>query len=357
MPGSTRSFGLSKASPRWWLVLVVLVATSAFLYARPPVDDRSVTVIDGETMGTTYRVVLADPVDHIASIHRRLDAKLDRINALMSTYIPDSELSRFNRHTQPTPFPIAEETREVITIAIEVWERSDGVFDATVGPLVDLWGFGPDGRPTETPSAQAVRDVLEYVGTDKLRLTDSGLVKSHPKLQLDLSAVAKGYAVDVLAEDLEARGFFNYLIEIGGEVRVLGEKRPGVPFRVGIEKPVAQTQTVHSVLGLRRGALATSGNYRNFYERDGTRIVHTLDPRTGRPVEHRLLSASVNHRSCAWADAWATALMASGDRAWALAEDNALQVLLLSASTHGEIEEQISSEMSALRLINQGEQS
>ncbi|MEL6341407.1 MAG: FAD:protein FMN transferase [Myxococcota bacterium] len=350
MGGAARSFSIAEASRRWWVILALLLAVSVAFYARRQPNSSSGAIIDGPTMGTAFRVVIVDEVDDVDAVRNAIDGDLKRINALMSTYDPDSELSRFNRHRALAPFPIAEETRQVVSIALEVWKRSDGAFDATVGPLVALWGFGPDGRPEQVPDDIAINAALQKVGSDKVELTEAGLSKKHPELQLDLSAVAKGYAVDVLAERLDSFGFTRYLVEIGGEVRVRGEKNIGEPFRVGIERPIAGTQAVHSVLGLASGALATSGNYRNYYERDGQRYVHTIDPGSGRPVEHRLLSASVQHESCAWADAWATALMASGERAWRMARENDLPVLLLSASTDGVVEEHISPEISKVRL-------
>lgn len=345
-----RGFSLSQASPRWWVTLAALLGGTLWVYFRPqPGAEPPVAVIEGPTMGTRYRVVLPDPPVDPESLRTIVESQLDRIVSLMSTYEPTSELSRFNASRSLEPMAIAPETREVVEVALQVWRDSDGAFDATVGPLVDLWGFGPGGRPEAAPDPTELDALRAAVGSSGLKLTDAGLAKSHPETQVDLSAVAKGYAVDRVAEGLEAAGVTRYLVEVGGEVRVRGSKGPGRPFRVAVESPEPDARRVHAVFELSEGALATSGNYRNFYERDGVRYVHTLNPATGRPVEHRLLSATVHHSSCAWADAWATALMVSGEDAWSLAQRQELEVLLLLAGPDGTIQERITPGLAASR--------
>ncbi|MEO1173589.1 MAG: FAD:protein FMN transferase, partial [Myxococcota bacterium] len=331
--------------------LLILTGVSAWLYLGPTAAP-GVTTIEGPTMGTRYRIVVAGPVDDEGALRRRVEGTLKLVVDLMSTYKEDSELSGFNRLASDEPFRISAETHEVMEISRAVGSASDGAFDVTVGPLVNLWGFGPDGKPENLPSDEEIAAVRAYVGPDAVELGRDTLRKKNPATQVDLSAVAKGFAVDLIAESLAAEGYLAFLVEVGGEVSVKGEKSPGRPFRVGIEEPNPNTQRVHTVLGLRDGALATSGNYRNYFEQDGIRYAHTIDPKTGRPVAHRLLSASVYHSSCAWADAWATALMASGDSAWDLAQKNQLEVLLLYAGKNGTVEEKITDTVASLRVTD-----
>ncbi|MEM6369925.1 MAG: FAD:protein FMN transferase [Myxococcota bacterium] len=349
-----QGFGLDQASRPWWLTLLVLVVASVGLYLRPNPGPKSI-VLEGATMGTSYRVVVAKPSVPASRIKSVVQARLDRVVTLMSTYEPESELSRFNASRASEPWPVAPETRAVLEIALEVWRRSEGVFDVTVGPLVDRWGFGPSGRAKAVPSEEELNELLRQVGSDGLALTKAGLSKRHPNAEVDLSAVAKGYAVDLVSDALDEVGVTGYLVEVGGEVRTRGEKQAGVSYRVAIEAPDAEARRVHAVLDLKDAALATSGNYRNYIVRDGVKYAHALDPRTGRPVEHRLLSASVLHDSCGWADAWATALMVAGERAWSLAEANGLEVLLLYSGPEGSLEEKVTPGFDALRrALEQG---
>lgn len=343
-----RGFSLRQASPRWWVTLAVLVGGSVWLYLRPP-DTPSPVILEGPTMGTRYRVVVNDPPVDEAQISDAVQARLDRVVALMSTYEPDSELSVFNRSRSASAAKIARETREVLEIALDVWRSSEGAFDVTVGPLVDRWGFGPDGRPESIPSEEELRALRARVGSEGLQLTEAGLAKRNPETRVDLSAVAKGYGVDLVADALDQMGARSYLIEVGGEIRVRGRKPGGDAYRVAIETPDPTTRDVYAVVDLQDAALATSGNYRNFFVKDGVKYVHALDPKTGRPVEHRLLSASVMHSSCARADAWATALMVAGERAWELAKANDLEVLLLYSASDGALEERVTSGLKAAR--------
>jgi thiamine biosynthesis lipoprotein len=294
----------------------------------------------GATMGTQYSVKLAMPrsEDDRDRLHQGIREVLAEINQQMSTWDPDSEISRFNRHASSDPFAVSPAFAALVADALEVTRRSGGAFDVTVGPLVDAWGFGPPGRPDEVPTPERLTQLRARVGADKLqvRLEPPTLTKSHPELSIDLSAIAKGYAVDRLAELLEGEGIDGYLVEIGGEVRARGTNGAGRPWRLGIEEPRPGTREVWAVLELRKGGLATSGNYRNSYERDGVRYVHTLDPVQGRPVEHRGASVSVLHPRCALADAWATALMVVGpDRALAMARQNGLQAHVIASTPDG----------------------
>jgi FAD:protein FMN transferase len=336
-----RQFGLRHASRRWWIVLLVLTGLTWWLYAGSRTGGEAPAGrFSGSTMGTTYSVVLGRDADasELQGLQDAVEARLAQINASMSTWDPDSELSRFNRHRSDEPVSVSEDFAAVVAMALAVYESSEGAFDVTVGPAVNAWGFGPDGRPELVLDEGSLSKLRERVGSTKLVLDGTRLRKLHPDLEVDLSAIAKGHAVDRVAAGLEELGHHDYLVEIGGEVRARGRTVAGRPFRVGIEEPDPDRRAVRTVIELDTLALASSGNYRNFFERDGRRYVHTIDPSTGRPVTHNLLSVSVLHERCALADAWATALLAAGpERAWALAQRADLEVLLLISGERGEI--------------------
>lgn len=268
-------------------------------------------------MGTTWSVLLSKRPSGVdpASLQTLLQRQLDRINSLMSTYDPASEVSRFNDSSSSDWFSVSAETAEVVELAQEISRLSDGAFDISVGPLVDLWGFGPRPRGDRHPADSTVEAVRRQVGYRHLnvRRSPAGLRKNIPSLRIDLSAIAKGYAVDKLAETLIAHGVDDMVVEIGGEMRIKGRHPDGRPWQIAIEKPEPGQMAVERVFTVTNTGLATSGNYRNFFVEDGQRYGHTIDPATGRPVRHRLASATVLAPACARADALATALMALGD--------------------------------------------
>lgn len=287
--------------------------------------------LSGATMGTTYRVTLPGARPDDGAIGAAVRQALERVDALMSTYRADSEVSRLNRHESSEPLAVSAETHAVLSAAQAVSSATGGAFDVTVGPLVDAWGFGPP-ETSEPPSAETVRGLMERTGWQKLVLdTQSPAVrKTVPQLRIDLSAIAKGYAVDLVAEALERLGHRNYLVEVGGEVRAAGRRDAGRPWRIGVERPESTGRGVHRILQLSDTAVATSGNYRNFREADGQRFGHVLDPRTGRPTANRVVSATVLDPSAMRADALATALLVLGEsEGMALAEREDLAVLLL----------------------------
>ncbi len=289
------------------------------------------TKIAGETMGTTYHISWVDDVPESGKIQQLVDARLVEINKLMSTYDPESELSRFNQSKQTDWFPVSSETANVVQAALEVSELSGGAFDPTVGRLVRLWNFGRGERTSEPPSDEEIQDALKSVGAKLIKVRDEppAISKSHPDTELDLSAIAKGYAVDAVLLLLKEQGIENGMVEIGGEVRVAGSKNDA-PWTIAIERPESMSQSLHAKVELTDEALATSGNYRNYFEKDGIRYSHTIDPRTGRPVTHQLASVSIVAEDCMHADAWATTLMVLGSEAGLkLAEDNGLSAYLL----------------------------
>ena len=271
--------------------------------------------ISGAKLGTTYHITVVADQPAPADLDIRLAAIIDSVDNAMSTYKVESVLSRFNRAQVDDRQPISAEFAEVVAISLKVWRASDGALDPTVGPLVNLWGFGPDLTDDQIPAQEAIAEALAKTGFERLQLHDDDgqmyLEKSAP-VALDLSAVAKGYAVDLIADYLEMLALPDYLVELGGEVRVSGSNPDGQPWKVAIETPTL-LGGVEQVIHLQAKALATSGDYRNYFERDGRRYSHTIDPRSGYPIDHPLASVTVIMQRCAEADAWATAFMVMGD--------------------------------------------
>lgn len=285
-------------------------------------------------MGTTYSVKLAATTldeREIELLEERLETILLQVNRQMSTYLPDSEISRFNRYQAAGWFDISDDFARVLSEAIEMSRRTGGAFDVTVGPLVNLWGFGPQERD-EVPDPSAIREALESVGFEKLdvRIDPPQVRKESPHVYCDLSAIAKGFAVDKIAMELEANNMNDYLVEIGGEVRCRGHNENGERWRIGIDSP-DQQRTVKRVVLLNDKCIATSGDYYNFFEKGGVSYSHTLDPRTGYPIVHGLRSVSVLHDSCMMADALATAISVMGpEEGYEFAVANQLAVLMMA---------------------------
>ena len=293
----------------------------------------------GDTMGTTWTARWhgtaqgTDPLPSVV-VSDELHRILERVNRLMSTWRDDSEVSRFNASSSTDWFEVSPETARVVSRALEISAASDGAFDVTVSPLVQLWGFG-SGGPRAAPGAAQLEAARRLVGSNKLTVRDRppAIRKSDPGVTIDLSAIAKGYAVDLLGEFLESVFVSGYLVEVGGETRVKGSRPDGAAWRIGIEQPVAGLRRVRSVLSLggpRRG-VATSGDYRNRRTVAGRVVSHTLDPRSGRPIEHALAAVTVVAADCMTADAWATALMVLGpEQGLAVAKQHRVAALLLS---------------------------
>jgi thiamine biosynthesis lipoprotein len=315
--------------------LAVLGAFAAAAGCAPPAE-RHQHAFSGETMGTVYHVsvVTRAPLGDAerAETASAVQAALDRVNALMSTYQPDSELSALNQAAPGQSVPLSSETLEVLALSARVTAETGGAFDVTVGPLVNVYGFGPEGR-TQTPADEELQRLLEVVGFEEALAIDAetGVARrTREGVYVDLSAIAKGYAVDQVAEVLEASGYSDYLVEVGGEVRTAGLNQRGGPWRIAIEKPVTERRAIDRIVPLSGLAMATSGDYRNYYEQDGVRISHTIDPRTGRPISHNLASVSVVTQECALADAYATALMTLGaDDGMAFAKKRGLAVYMI----------------------------
>lgn len=285
----------------------------------------------GETMGTTYAVKLIGGGIDGEGFRRRIETTLESINAQMSTWRPDSEISRFNRLRSTQWFTISDDFTKVLMAARKINRRTDGAFDVTLGELIDLWGFGAGARKS-FPDPESIATALRHTGPAKFEVDEArkAIRKTDPETQIDLSGIAKGYAVDALAGVITDAGIENFLVEIGGEVRASGRRIDGSLWRVAVEKPDTGGRSVQLVVGLDNAAIATSGDYRKFFEMGGRRYSHIIDPETGSPSEHALASVSVTADDAMTADALATALMVMGVRkALALAARNEIPVFFI----------------------------
>lgn len=290
----------------------------------------------GAVQGTTYHIKLVTHGKSIdsAQLQQAIEAVYEDIDRKLSNYREDSEISRLNRQETTDWLDVSPEIAELVAIAREVHAKSDGCYDLTVKPLFDLWGFSR--HQNRVPSDAEIDALLPHIGMDKveLDLPSRRIRKKDPLFRIDLSSIAQGYTVGRVADLLEARGVENYLVEIGGEMRVKGRKANGSAWRVAIEKPLPYTREVERILAVREKngvAIMTSGTYRNFFQEGGKQYSHILDPRTGRPVTHRLLSVTVLHEDPTWADAWSTALLCLGEvEGYRIAEREGLRALFIS---------------------------
>lgn len=316
-------------------VKVAVVITLIFLSCSPAQVQES--HLTGPTMGTTYNVKFV-PIDGVdeKKIKQQIDHLLIKINQLMSTYINDSELSQFNQWNSTEPFPMSPQTIDVLNEAQRLGDMSSGLLDVTVGPLVNLWGFGPQSRPEKIPSDELIQATQQLIGLNKLTIGPTWASKAIPNLYVDLSTIAKGYAVDQVAELLQTHKIHNFLVEIGGEMRVSGIKATGITWKIAIEKPEAEQRAVQEIISIGDNAVATSGDYRIYYEQDGVRYSHLINPNTGYPITHNVVSVTVIHPSSMTADGLATALIVMGkDKALALAKKYNIAVLLITKEKHG----------------------
>ncbi len=268
--------------------------------------------IRGFAQGTTYSIVYDSGCRINPELMKNeVDSLLLRFDYSLSTYNSKSLISNLNKNLEVVPdsFMI-----EVFNKAYEIWKLSDCAFDITMGPLINAWGFGPDAGRKFKP--EMLDSLMKLVGMDKLILSDSLIVKSDSNMYLDVNAIAQGYSVDVLCRYLQSRGVERCLVEVGGEVRTIGSKYPDIPWKVAIDKPLDNNlipgEQVQAILRLNNKSLATSGNYRKFYEVEGVKYSHTINPKTGAPVRHNLLSITIITDDCISADAFATACMVMG---------------------------------------------
>ena len=310
-----------------WLALVGLAFFVSCTHAPQQL------AVQGDTMGTTYhiRYVTADPRHDSEQLQERVDGLLAQINSQMSTYDPQSELSRFNSKLTTEPVVVSRSLENVVARALAIAEETDGLLDVTVGPLVNLWSFGPQQRPESVPTPGELEAAMKMTGYQHLTVENHQLQKRIPELYVDLSTIAKGYAVDRVARLLEQMEIQNYLVEIGGEMRIKGSKPGNQPWRIAIEKPDTTQRAAQRIVELNDAAIATSGDYRNYFEEDGQRYSHIIDPRTGKPIQHNLVSVTVITDNCMDADAYATALTVMGpEQALTFAEQKGLAVMLIT---------------------------
>lgn len=332
----------------WWaiglvctLVVVVLWQQYRSASAGPSFTFR------GETMGTTYTITVhGAPADALAALPAEIEARLRAINKSMSTWDPASEISRINETPAGQWVTVSEDFHLVLNAALSLSEATEGAFDVTVGPLVNLWGFGPMAGD-ESPDAAAIAAAQRRIGYRNLVVDGRRLSKRVKGMYLDFSAIAKGYGVDAIAEILRRRGVGNYLVEIGGEVRVAGRAPGREPWAIGVERPeenVARGAAPHGVVHLTQGALATSGSYRRFKRRQAEKNHHIIDPRTGFSTNSSLVSVTVFAPDCMTADGIATALMVMGTKAglrWVETRPG-VEALFLEATPQGGFAQQLS---------------
>jgi thiamine biosynthesis lipoprotein len=299
-----------KKYPQFITVLIILLITTAGAA-------QTAHLIQGRTMGTWYHItVVSAAAERVDGLKEKIDRRLDEINHVFSTYIRDSEISRFNAfRVAGEKFAVSDDFIQVMKVGRKIYRLSEGAWDGTVNPLVDLWGFGPTQRQPQKPPAAEIKALLLKVGFDRIRIAEPNfLVKNLAAVSLDLNSIAKGFAVDQVSELIAADGFENYLVEVGGEVYAAGVRADGKNWRVGINRPQkdAAFNEVYKAVSITDRAFATSGDYRNFFEIDGVRYSHVIDPRTGYPVSNGVVSVSILADNCTMADGLATAIMVMG---------------------------------------------
>ncbi|MDE9458995.1 FAD:protein FMN transferase [Xenorhabdus bovienii] len=332
---------LSKKIIHWGVLMFAVLLLSAC--GGPEQQNLS-----GQTMGTYYSVkyVADSSIPSPENLQKEIDRLLEEVNDQMSTYRPNSELSRFNQSREVnTPFLVSAATAKVVKEAIRINQLTDGALDVTVGPLVNLWGFGPEGRITKAPTDEELAMRRAWTGIDKLSVEGNSLIKSIPELYVDLSSIAKGYGVDVVAEYLASQNIKNFMVDIGGEVRTLGNNGKGTPWRIAIEKPSESgiEQRAQEIIEPGRMSIATSGDYRNYFEQNGVRYSHTINPKTSRPITHNLVSITVIGPTCMSADGFSTGLDVLGpDKGMEVAEKLKIPVFMVVKTQDG-FEERYSS--------------
>ncbi|WP_424942093.1 FAD:protein FMN transferase [Aliiroseovarius crassostreae] len=315
---------LTKFSRRTFMLMPL-----AFAACKPSTAFYKIT---GLTMGTTYNVVARDPENGVteAEVQTAIDGALAQVNQQMSNWDPRSEISRFNTQNGTAPVQVSAELAEVMQAAEQVNLASDGRFDTTIGPLIELWGFGAPGAQA-TPAEAQIADAQRRSGhTNTLKVAGSSLQKTRTDAQIYLAAIGKGYGADAVGKALETLGVSDYMVEIGGDLYAAGRNPSGQPWQIGIEKPAALSGGMQDVVGISGLGLASSGDYRNYYEKDGQRYSHIIDPKTGRPITHKTASATVLADNAMLADAWSTAMLILGrERGLEVAKAHDIAVLFI----------------------------
>ncbi|MFT8211325.1 MAG: FAD:protein FMN transferase ApbE [Symbiopectobacterium sp.] len=321
---------------------VCLILVSLAVYNTAIADTRPLTSLEGKTMGTFYSVKIRGELpENKAQLQQEIDALLEQANDDISTYREDSTLSRFNRYQGSDPQRIPGGMADIILAAQRIGRATDNAMDITVGPLVNLWGFGPQKQPVTIPTQAQIDNARQSVGLQHLTLISNSqgewLQKDLPSLYVDLSTLGEGYGADLLAQLLMTRkGITNYLVSVGGAISSRGVNGQGVPWRVAIQKPTDRENAVQAAVDLQGYSISTSGSHRNYFEQDGKRYSHVIDPSTGRPINHTLVSATVIAKTALEADGWDTGLMVLGtEKALKVAEQHGLAVYLITKTDNG----------------------
>ncbi|WP_368996280.1 FAD:protein FMN transferase ApbE [Klebsiella quasipneumoniae] len=307
----------------------------------PATPASTATVLDGKTMGTFWRVsVIGVDEAKAQALRAKVQAQLDADDRLLSTWKNDSALMRFNHAADTRPWPVSEAMADIVTLSLRIGAKTDGAMDITVGPLVNLWGFGPDKQPVATPDAQAIAAAKARTGLQHLQvINQSGrqfLQKDIPDLFVDLSTVGEGYAADHLARLMEQEGISRYLVSVGGALVSRGMNGEGKPWRVAIQKPTDRENAVQAIVDINGHGISTSGSYRNYYELDGKRISHVIDPQTGQPITHKLVSVTVIAPTALEADGWDTGRMVLGpEKAQQVVREQGLAVYMIVKEGEG----------------------
>ncbi|PJC86245.1 FAD:protein FMN transferase ApbE [Vibrio sp. HA2012] len=318
---------------KFWLISMIAVF---FISACSKAPEQ--IHFTGSTMGTTYNIkyISTEGIPDANALHKEIDVRLEQVNDLMSTYRKTSELSRFNQYRGSEPYPVSPEMITVVREAVRLSQLTSGALDVTVGPLVNLWGFGPEARPEVVPTDEELARRRAIVGIGYLSVTDTSLSKAIPELYVDLSTIAKGWGVDVIAEYMQSQGIHNFMVEIGGEIRMKGKNRENTGWRIAIEKPDVNERAIQEIIEPGDMSIATSGDYRNYFERDGIRYSHIINPQTGKPISHKVVSVTALHPSCMTADGLATGLMVLGaEKGIDLANQQGLAVFMVVKTDDG----------------------
>lgn len=316
--------------------IFLVIFTTIFLTACNPASNNSAsskaTKLRGEAIGTTYSIIYLDPQQKLPSETLKVEFSqlINAANQSMSTYHPNSEISTFNKSQSTEPVNASPTFIKVVAEGIRLHQMTDGALDITLKPLSALWGFGPNGIPHTIPSNNELIAIKNKTGVDKITIEGETLSKSVEAIQIDLNTIGKGFLVDQAAELLEQYNIANYLVEIGGEMRLKGLNDRGQPWKIGLVNPTQGAPTAQRTVFPGNNGVATSGDYYQYFEKDGKRYSHILNPVTGKPIDHNLASVTVLHPSAMTADGLATAIMVLGaEKGLALAETHRIPIYII----------------------------
>ena len=316
--------------------LLPIIFITLLLSACNPASNNSAigkaSKLKGEAIGTTYSIIYLDPQEQLSSetLKTEFNQLINAANQSMSTYHPNSEISTFNKSQSTEPVKTSPTLRKVVAEGIRLHQMTEGALDITLKPLSSLWGFGPNGIPHTVPSDNQLTAIKRKTGVEKITIEGEMLSKSVAALQIDLNTIGKGFLVDQTAELLEQYNIDNYLVEIGGEMRLKGLNDKGQPWKIGVINPTEGAPTSQHTVFPGNNGVATSGDYYQYFEKDGKRYSHILNPVTGKPIDHNLASVTVLHPMSMTADGLATAIMVLGaDKGLALAEKHRIPIYII----------------------------